>query len=395
MALTGPPEAQGRHERIVTGTIPGRGPVAVSVVGSRIREVTTIETERSVTLIPGLLDLQVNGYGGIDLNDGGVTPEIVAALARALWAVGVTGFCPTFVTAPVEDLVAGLCSVAAVLEGDPALAHSVLGVHLEGPWVSAHDGARGAHAAEHVRPATVRELDLLTGAGTPISIITLAPEVDGVIELIPELVRRGIIASIGHSAADPATIAAAAAAGATLSTHLGNAVAAQLPRHPNLLWSQLATDSLWASFIADGHHVDRDTLSVFLKAKGLDRSVLVSDTVAVAGLAPGSYETPLGGAVELSDSGRLSLAGTPYLAGAARTLLDGVAWLADSQILELGAAVALATTNPATLLGDRGVDRGRIEAGCHADLVRVDFSGARPAVLEVIVGGVTVSGSAA
>ena len=389
MALTGP------AARIVTGTIPGRGPVAASVVGSRIREVTAIESESSGTLIPGLLDLQVNGYGGIDLNDGAVTPETVAALIRALWAVGVTGFCPTFITAPLEDLVAGLRSVAAVLDDDPVLARSVLGVHLEGPWISAQDGARGAHAAEHVRPATVRELDLLTGAGAPISIITLAPEADGVIELIPEILRRGIIASIGHSAADPATIAAAVEAGATLSTHLGNGVAAQLPRHPNLLWSQLAADSLWASFIADGHHVDGDTLSVFLKAKGLDRSVLVSDTVAVAGLAPGSYETPVGGVVELSDSGRLSLAGTSYLAGAARTLLEAVAWLADSQILELGEAVGLATTNPAALLGERGDERGRVDAGCHADLVRVDFSGARPAVLEVIVGGVTVSGSAA
>ena len=382
-------------ERIVTGTIPGRGPVAVEVVDSRIREVTTIETASSGTLIPGLLDLQINGYGGIDLNDGAVTPETVAALIRALWEVGVTGFCPTFVTAPIPNLIAALSAVAAITEDDPVLARSVLGVHLEGPWVSAEDGARGAHAAGHVRPATVGELDRLIDAGAPISIITLAPEADGVIELIPEIVRRGIVASIGHSAADPATITAAVEAGATLSTHLGNGVAAQLPRHPNLLWSQLAADSLWASFIADGHHVDRDTLAVFLKAKGLDRSVLVSDTVAVAGLAPGSYETPVGGSVELSESGRLSLAGTSYLAGAARTLLDGVAWLTDSRVLELGEAVRLATANPAVLLGLRGTERGRVEADCHADLVRVDFSGAHPVVLEVIVGGVTVSGSAA
>ena len=122
--------------------------------------------------------------------------------------------------------------------------------------------------------------------------------------------------------------------------------------------------------------------------------MLVSDTVAVAGLAPGSYETPVGGTVELSESGRLSLAGTSYLRRRARTLLDGVAWLADSRVLELGDAVRLATANPAALLGDRGAERGRVDAGCQADVVRVDFSGARPVVLEVIVGGVTVSGSA-
>ena len=394
MALIDPPKGH-QHDRIVTGTIPGRTPVAVSIVGSRIRDITTTETEAesSVSLIPGLLDLQVNGYAGIDLNDGCVTPETVAALVRSLWAVGVTGFCPTFVTAPSDNLVAGLRAVEAVLEHDPELARSVLGVHLEGPWVSGEDGARGAHSAEHVRPATVRELDLLTGAGAPISIITLAPEVEGVIELIPEIVGRGIVASIGHSAADPTAIAAAVQAGATLSTHLGNGVAAQLPRHPNLLWSQLAADSLWASFIADGHHLDRETLSVLLKAKGLEHSVLVSDTVAVAGLVPGTYETSVGGLVELSNSGRLSLVGTSYLAGAARTLLEGVAWLVDSQILELDEAIQLATANPAALLGERGVERGRIDVGCQADFVRVDFSSPRPAVLEVIVAGATVSGA--
>jgi N-acetylglucosamine-6-phosphate deacetylase len=395
MALNRSRGDHGPHERLITGTIPGRGPVVVSVVGRRIEEVTTIETDSSVTLIPGLLDLQVNGYGGIDLNDGSVTPQTVEALIRALWGAGVTGFCPTFVTAQTEDLIDGLRSVLKSLEGDPSLAHSLLGVHLEGPWISAQDGALGAHAAHHLRPATIQELDLLTDVGVPISIITMAPEIEGVIELIPEIVGRGIVAAIGHSAADPTIIAAAVEAGATLSTHLGNGVAAQLPRHPNLLWSQLAADSLWASFIADGHHVDPNTLSVFLRAKGLGRSVLVSDTVAVAGLAPGTYKTSVGGMVELSESGRLSLAGTSYLAGAAQTLLEDVAWMADSNILKLSEAVQLATANPAALLAGRATDRGRIAAGCYADMVRVDFSGARPVVHEVIAGGVTVSGVAA
>lgn len=395
MALTGGPGRRSHDERLIAGTVPGHGPTSVSLAGSLVREVTSSETESSVTLIPGLLDLQVNGYCGIDLNDGAVTPDRVSDLVRALWAVGVTGCCPTFISAPTEGLVAGLRAIATAVASDRALAHSVLGVHLEGPWISPQDGPRGAHAAEYVRPATIEELDLLTGAGAPIAIITMAPEVDGVIELIPEVVRRGIVAAIGHSAADPDAIGAAVRAGATLSTHLGNGVAAQLPRHPNLIWSQLGADALWASFIADGHHVDRDTLSVFLAAKGHARSVLVSDTVSVAGLEPGSYETSVGGMVELDRSGRLSLAGTSYLAGAARTLLDDVAWLVRSQVLELADAVRLATINPATLLGHRAAGRGRIDAGCGADLVRVDFSGDRPAVREVVVGGVTVSGAAA
>ncbi|MEN8113057.1 MAG: N-acetylglucosamine-6-phosphate deacetylase [Actinomycetota bacterium] len=381
-------------QRVVAGTIPGVGCADVRIVDAKIRSIELVDREDPVTLVPGLLDVQVNGYDGIDLNDGAVTPEKVSSLVRALLAEGVTGFCPTFVTAPLADLVAGLRAVAAAMADDPLARHCILGVHLEGPWISPEDGARGAHTKEHVRAATPEELDALTGAGAPISIITMAPEVKGVIDVIPEVVARGIVAAIGHSAAEPEDIKAAVAAGATLSTHLGNGLAAALPRHPNLLWSQLAADRLWASFIADSHHLDAETLSVMIAAKGLDRSILVSDTVAVGGLAPGVYETHVGGRVELSASGRLALADTAYLAGAARPLIEGVAWLAGTGILDLCDALRLSTENPSELLQTEGENRGRIAVDGPADLVRIDMSNGRPTVLEVIVGGTTVHGEA-
>jgi N-acetylglucosamine-6-phosphate deacetylase len=167
-------------------------------------------------------------------------------------------------------------------------------------------------------------------------------------------------------------VRAAADAGARLSTHLGNGVAATLPRHPNLIWAQLADDRLSASFIADGHHLPDDTLKAMIRAKGIVRSILVSDAVALAGMPPGLYDTPVGGRVELTAEGRLGVAGTPYLAGAARALKDGVATAVRAADLGLADALHLATANPADLIG--ATDRGRIAPGRSADLILFRFA---------------------
>ena len=151
-----------------------------------------------------------------------------------------------------------------------------------------------------------------------------------------------------------------------LSTHLGNGAAAVLPRHPNFIWAQLADDRLTASFIADGHHLPADTLKSMLRAKGLSRAVLVSDSVALGGMPPGIYEQQIGGRVELSADGRLGIVGTPYLAGAARPLKDGVAMAARSAGLALADALKLATENPGRFVGGRG----RLAVGAAADLMR-------------------------
>jgi N-acetylglucosamine-6-phosphate deacetylase len=155
-----------------------------------------------------------------------------------------------------------------------------------------------------------------------------------------------------------------------LSTHLGNGIAATLPRHPNAIWTQLAEDRLTAMFIHDGHHLPADTFKAMVRAKGVARSILVSDSVALAGMPPGRYRQPVGGDVELTADGRLGLAGTPYLAGAARSLAEGVALAAAQPGFGLATAMAMATVNPGRFVGGRG----RLRLGAPCDLIRFRWS---------------------
>jgi len=188
------------------------------------------------------------------------------------------------------------------------------------------------------------------------------------LEFISALANKGIFIAIGHSAASPAQIHAAAAVGATLSTHLGNGLGSPLPRHPNLLWAQLAEDRLTATFIADGHHLPTDTLKTMLRAKTISRSVLVSDAVALGGMPVGVYNTDVGGDVEVTADGRVvgGPSGARFLAGAYLPLIDGIAHAADIDGISLGDAIQMATENPGRFVAQRG----KLQVGADADLVR-------------------------
>lgn len=243
----------------------------------------------SVTL-PGLLDIQVNGYGGLDLNEPDLDPGTVTRLVSVLREKGTTRFCPTLITAEPGQLLASLATIARLRTDDARLAAAMPAIHVEGPFLSSLPGARGAHDPTLMRPADLTEFDRWWDAADgAIGIVTIAPELPGATEFISEVSARGVVVAIGHSAAVPEMITAAVDAGARLSTHLGNGVAADLPRHPNLLWTQLADDRLQASLIADGHHLSADTFTVMTRAKG-SRCLLVSDSAALGGLPPALYE---------------------------------------------------------------------------------------------------------
>lgn len=353
----------------------GRDPVSghlleVGTDGPVITHVRQMDgSENAPWLLPGLVDLQVNGYGGHDVNGPDVTADTVISLVRALARMGTTTLVPTVITAAEADIVRSLRAVAEARASDEATRRAVPCVHVEGPHISAEDGPRGAHPAEHVRPPDPAEFDRWQQACDGlVGFVTLSPHHPEAVAYTERLTRAGVIVAIGHTHATPGEVRAVADAGARMSTHLGNGAHAVLARHPNYLWAQLADDRLTAGFIADGHHLPADTLTAMLRAKSLDRSLLVSDSVALAGMPPGEYTHPVGGAVVLAADGRLSVAGTPYLAGAARSLADGLAQAVRMTGIGLGDAVRLATSNPGRFVGGRG----RLVPGAQADILIVD-----------------------
>lgn len=327
-------------------------PLEVIVSDGCIQRVRVVDAvEENLWLAPGFVDLQVNGFGGFDVNADGFTEDTVAALAKSLLAVGTTTFLPTIITADEEKIVRALQTIASARRRDPNLALAVPGIHIEGPHIAPEDGARGAHPLLHVRPPDIAEFDRWQEAADGlIRVITLSPHWSEAPAYIRELTTRGVHVALGHTHAGPEQIRAAVNAGATLSTHLGNGLALMLARHPNPIWTQLAEDRLHATFIADGHHLPADTVKVMLRAKTIERSILVSDAVALAGMPPGMYETPVGGWVELRADGRLNMADTAFLAGAARPLKDDIAWLLREKLCTVEDGVRMASVNPAALL---------------------------------------------
>jgi N-acetylglucosamine-6-phosphate deacetylase len=294
---------------------------------------------------PGFFDLQVNGFAGVDFNSPGRSVEEVQVALAALRTTGVTRCLPTIITSTFEHFAACVSPLNA--SGDEAIA----GLHMEGPYISPENGARGAHSRVYVIPASVDDFNRRQEAADGhIRLVTLAPEVSGALSLIDRLVKDNMRVAIGHTTASRAQIRDAIKAGATLSTHLGNGCPQILHRHDNIIWEQLAADDLTATLIADGHHLPDAVLKSMVRAKGLARTILVTDAVAAAAAVPGSYQF---GELEIvaDESGQVRSLGTSFLAGSALTLNVAVANMVRACELTIEEVLPLATTNPARAMG--------------------------------------------
>jgi N-acetylglucosamine-6-phosphate deacetylase len=350
-------------------------------------------------IAPGWLDLQVNGFEGHDPNAANATPAETIEMTRALWRHGVTGVCPTICTESEEHILDCLRAIAAACESDALVRASVVGIHVEGPHISREDGPRGAHPLRHVRPPDIDEYRRWQdAAGGRIRIITISPEYPDAVAYIRAIVADGVVASIGHTGADSEQIQAAVDAGATWSTHLGNGAHASIRRHPNYIWDQLAEDRLSAGFIFDGHHLPPAVIRTVVRAKGVERTVLVSDAVLAAGMEPGEYQLADGLPITLQPSGRLEMTGTEYLAGAAAPLEVCVANAVRHAGLSIADAVRAVTINPSRLLGLgplAGHEALQVGARANLTLFRQDAETLDIIPLATVVDGVRVFGEAA
>jgi len=329
-------------------------------------------------LAPGFIDLQVNGFAGVDYCNPSAPQDEIARSLEVLFSTGVTRLFPTVITGSPEAMLGALRNLARARR---ELRHgrAFEGFHVEGPHISPHDGPRGAHPQRWVRPPDIEEFTRWQDAADGhVRLVTVSPEWPESPRYIEHLVGEGVVVAIGHLQATHAQIEDAVRAGATLSTHLGNGANWELPRHPNYLWQQLAEDRLAASLIVDGIHLGRDFLNVVLRAKGLERSVAITDAVAPAGCEPGPYML---GEVEvtLHVGGRVTLRGADRLAGSALRMDRGIENLMRLAGLSLSEALTLATRNPARVGRIAGRRRG-LQPGERADVVEFDYDPAAKSI---------------
>ncbi|UVI28318.1 N-acetylglucosamine-6-phosphate deacetylase [Paenibacillus spongiae] len=335
---------------------------------------------------PGLVDLQINGYAGLDFNQLPMPESLLSDAVTRLWSQGVTACYPTVITNRADVIHKLLGQIARACDEDPIAARGIAGIHLEGPFISPQDGARGAHALEYVMaPDWELFCRWQEAAGGRIGIVTISPEWPGSASFIRSCADSGVTVSIGHTSATPDQIREAAQAGARMSTHLGNGAHLMLPRHPNYIWEQLAQDMLSSCVIADGFHLPDQVLKVVIKVKG-KQAMLVSDAVSLSGLEAGTYTTHIGGQVVLTPEGRLHLAeNEKILAGSAQMLLAGIEHLTGRGLAELAEAWDMASVRPATVM--KLPSAGGLEAGAPADLVLFRREGSRIRIEQTYKGG--------
>ncbi len=313
-------------------------------------EQTKVGQQAQVAQLPGLIDLQVNGYQGVDFSGDHLAEEDVTRACRQLLDAGTTAFLPTLITSPAEVYARNLPLLARVLKQEEFQGR-VLGIHLEGPFISTEDGARGAHSAQWVRKPDVGYLqELIDLAEGTVRLITIAADQEGAEELSRCASSQRIAVSLGHHMAKEQDLERLVKVGAKALTHLGNGVPALLSRHQNPVWAGLANDDLAATIIADGHHLPPALLKTIIRAKGPERCIVISDASPLAGLSPGEYWS-MGARVRLQEDGKLFNPATGYMAGSSATILACANHLAGLGLVGLSELGQMFFYNPLRLLG--------------------------------------------
>ena len=292
----------------------------------------------------GLCDLQVNGFAGVDYNDPAVEPEIFEQSLFSMLRTGVTTCLPTIITGSENWQIRCFQALEAGCDASKL-------AHLEGPFLNPEEGFRGCHPANWMGPANWDHYERLQEAARGrIRLITVAPEVKGVLELIPRWVEQGVTVAIGHCNPSREILLLAADAGATLSTHLGNGIAQNLPKTDNPILGQLAEDRFSASFIADGFHQQPHVLGIYLRVKQSTRTILVTDGTAGSAALPGRYSLgPI--SIERQPERVVYIPGTRNLSGSASTLSDCLANVVNWFGTPFDEAVRWTSEQPRRIIG--------------------------------------------
>jgi len=335
----------------------------------------------NAVLAPGLVDIHIHGGAGHDVMEG--TNASLAAIERHMAGHGVTSYCPTTVTAPIDVTLRSLDALAQAINNSATpdgMRARPLGIHLEGPFLS--HTKRGVHPPQLLQPASLDLFDRMwNAAGGHVNLLTIAPEIDGALDLIAAAANRNICVSLGHSDADLPRALKGIQSGARHATHTFNAMRALDHRQPGLLGAVLTDNSLTADIIADGIHVAPAVVDLFIRAKGVERAVLITDAISATGMPDGTYS--LGGLEVQVHNSRCESGGR--LAGSVLTLDRALRNTMDFATVSLQHAIRMATFNPARVLG---IERrkGILAAGADADITVFTPDGE---VMQTIVAGIT------
>ena len=343
-------------------------PVTVEITADKISNVVSDSKNKAKTktfIAPGLIDVQINGYMGVDFSGPGLTVEAIRKATKALWKVGVTSYFPTIITSDINRIKENF-AVLAEAKKDPEIGPSIPGFHLEGPYISPVAGFRGAHLEKYIKNPDWEEFkEIQKAAENGIVLITLAPELEGAISFIKKCTESGVVVALGHHNGSAEQIRRAVDAGAKMATHLGNGCANEINRHHNPLWPQLSDDRITPSIIVDGFHLTKEEVRSFYKVKGPNKTILVSDALDLAGLPPGEYVR--GERILLLTPNVVKLPKENVLAGAASPISKCLGVMMEYTQCGLANAIQMASTDPAEMFSLKTL--GALKKGNRADLI--------------------------